>query len=85
MAEEWAQTVSDEELVQLVQTYARHFVPEVVCELKDYRHRLGLGALDKAGKLHEVIFLKKDVTPDRIEINAKILLTKLYPGQSLVD
>jgi hypothetical protein len=80
MAADFQTDVSDEELVALVQAYARSFVPEAVCELKDYGFRVGLGALDRNDELQEVVFLRRGgLTPDRVEFYAKALLNKLYP------
>ena len=83
MTEEWKQQVTDEELVRLVENVARSWVPGVVCELKDYKQKIGLGALDDDGEVQEVRFLKKHLSNEQVEIQSKLLLKKLYPGQPL--
>lgn len=71
------QKVSDQELAVLIQDHARRFCPEAVCEIRDYGKRVGLGTLDANGEIQEQVFLKKEVTPEYVEIYARLLQKKL--------
>lgn len=54
----------------------------VTCELQDYEHRIGCGALDQWGNLQDVVFLRPGLTYSQADHFATALATKVHTGGS---
>lgn len=65
-----------------VQEIVRRAVPEAKCELQDYDHRIGCGALDPWGNIQEVRFLRRELRTIDIEHQARVLAAKVATGGS---
>lgn len=65
-----------------VQEIMEKHVPDVKCELQDYEHRIGCGAMDEWGNVQDVKFLRRQVSEEEVRTFAQVLHTKLKTGGS---
>lgn len=65
-----------------VQAIFSGLVPGSSCELQDYEHRIGCGALDSWDQIQDVVFLRRDITVADVKHYATVLATKVQTGGS---
>ncbi len=65
-----------------VQAIVRETVPEANCELQDYQHQIGCGALDQWGDVQAVKFRRQEWDDEIVRHKAKVLATLIRTGGS---
>jgi hypothetical protein len=68
-----------EEVLGRVQEIAREIIPDIVCELQDYRTGIGCGLLDEKGQLQQVRWRLRHLSESRVETELKALASHLTP------
>ena len=69
-------------VLDTVQAIFSRVVPGATCELQDYEHRIGCGALDQWGNVQDVKFLRRGLSQADVEHFAAVLATKVHTGGS---
>ena len=65
-----------------VQAIFDSVIPDASCELQDYEHKIGCGALDRWGNIQDVVFLRRGLSEADVEHQATVLATKVQTGGS---
>ena len=69
-------------ILEAVQAIFNTIVPDASCELQDYEHRIGCGALDQWGNIQDVVFLRRGLDEADVVNFATVLATKVRTGGS---
>lgn len=69
-------------VLNTVQAIFSRVLPGATCELQDYEHRIGCGALDQLGNVQDVKFLRQGLSQADAEHFATVLATKVHSGGS---
>jgi len=72
-------TGTPEERLIKVQAIAERHLPEIVCELQDYKTQIGCGVLDERGILHDVKWRVRGLTASHVDNGVRSLTTHLGP------
>lgn len=73
-----------EEMLERVQAIVERQVPGVVCELQDYKTKIGCGALSEGGNLYDAQWSLRNLTEWHVEEKARALASQLAPRGSLI-
>jgi hypothetical protein len=76
-------TGTPEEKLARVQAIAERHLPEIVCELQDYKTQVGCGALDDRGILHDVKWRLRGLTEWHVDNGVRSLATHFAPGVTI--
>lgn len=72
-----------DEVLARVQAIFDEITPGARCELQDYGHKIGCGALGRGESVEDVVFVRGGVTEEHARHHAEVLKTKLATGGSI--
>lgn len=72
-----------EQKLARVQEIVENYLPELVCELQDYKTQIGCGALDDKGTLRQIKWRLRGLTEYHVEDGARSLATHFAPRMTL--
>lgn len=76
-------TGTPEEKLAKVQAIAEKHLPDIVCELQDYKTQIGCGALDDRGLLRDVKWRLRGLTDYHVESGMRALASHFQPRMTI--